>query len=85
MSGCKAHRVNDEFHCGACGLQWPVDDTDPPDCRVGHGTSTVYLDGEEWPPADQPAELPAVRGTAEADPVPEEWLREARRLLDDET
>lgn len=29
---CRAVRVNDEMHCGHCGLQWDIDDPDRPAC-----------------------------------------------------
>lgn len=35
VSGCYAIRCNDEMQCGHCGLQWRVDDTDPPVCDKG--------------------------------------------------
>ncbi len=31
---CKASRCNEQFHCGRCGLQWDIDDTDPPKCMT---------------------------------------------------
>ena len=33
-SPCKAYRCNDEYHCGKCGLQWSIDDPEPPKCRT---------------------------------------------------
>ena len=32
---CKAIRSADEMHCGHCGLQWDVDDLEPPKCCNG--------------------------------------------------
>lgn len=76
MSGCKAQRVNDEMHCGACGLQWPVDDIDPPDCLPAR-------------PDRQGVQRPARGGWAPCaysrPASPEDPLAAARRLLDDET
>lgn len=34
--------MNDQMICGACGMQWDVDDPNPPACRkVDHRRSTV--------------------------------------------
>ena len=34
---CKARQHGDTIECGQCGLQWDVDDQDPPTCRgPGH-------------------------------------------------
>lgn len=30
---CKAQKYNDQMICGKCGLQWDVDDPDPPACK----------------------------------------------------
>lgn len=30
---CQAYRVNDEYHCGKCAVQWATDDTDPSVCN----------------------------------------------------
>ena len=29
---CQARQINDEIQCGACGLQWDVNDPEPPPC-----------------------------------------------------
>lgn len=34
--GCEARRVNDEYHCHRCGLQWAVADNDRPVCKTGY-------------------------------------------------
>lgn len=34
MSDCKARRINDQMFCDGCGVQWDLDDTDPPVCRA---------------------------------------------------
>lgn len=31
-SGCKAVQYSDQMCCGKCGLQWDVNDPDPPFC-----------------------------------------------------
>ena len=30
---CQARRVGDQMCCGKCGIQWDVNDTEPPACR----------------------------------------------------
>jgi hypothetical protein len=40
---CKARRVNDQYHCHACGFQWDVDDEDRPMCKLGNGVRGVAL------------------------------------------
>lgn len=32
---CQARQHNDQMMCGTCGLQWDVDDPEPPECRPG--------------------------------------------------
>lgn len=40
--GCKARRVNDEYQCANCGLTWPADDPDPPECsRMARGNAAL--------------------------------------------
>lgn len=29
---CQARQYSDQMICGACGLQWDVNDTEPPEC-----------------------------------------------------
>ena len=29
---CKAYQASDQMICGHCGLQWDVNDPDPPPC-----------------------------------------------------
>lgn len=29
---CQAHRENDQMCCGRCGLQWDINDPEPPRC-----------------------------------------------------
>lgn len=29
---CKAKRYNDTVECGRCGLQWDINDPEPPKC-----------------------------------------------------
>lgn len=36
---CRARRVNDQYHCHACGFQWDVDDEDRPMCKTGNGVA----------------------------------------------
>lgn len=33
---CKARQYSDQMHCGYCGLQWDVNDPEPPKCRDKH-------------------------------------------------
>lgn len=33
---CRARRVNDQYHCHACGVQWDIDDEDRPMCKPGN-------------------------------------------------
>lgn len=33
MPICKAYQVNDQMLCGQCGLQWDVNDPEPPGCQ----------------------------------------------------
>jgi len=40
---CKARRVNDQYHCHACGFQWDVDDEDRPMCKTGNGVRGVVF------------------------------------------
>lgn len=40
---CKARRVNDQYHCHACGFQWDVDDEDRPMCKTGKGVMGVLF------------------------------------------
>lgn len=47
-TGCEARVVGDEWHCGRCGLQWDVNDDDPPRC------------GQADPPDDPLAEARAI-------------------------
>lgn len=37
---CSARRYNDQMICGKCGLQWGIDDPEPPKCP---GKKTVGL------------------------------------------
>lgn len=30
---CEAYQMNDQMMCGKCGLQWDVNDPDPPECK----------------------------------------------------
>lgn len=30
---CKAKQYSDQMICGKCGLQWDMNDPDPPECR----------------------------------------------------
>ena len=32
MAICRAKRYGDQMICGRCGVQWDVEDTDPPKC-----------------------------------------------------
>lgn len=34
MSNCKARQYSDQMMCGYCGLQWDVNDPDPPLCQT---------------------------------------------------
>lgn len=29
---CEAQRMNEQMICGKCGLQWDIDDPEPPEC-----------------------------------------------------
>ena len=40
MENCKARQYNDQMICGQCGLQWDIDDEDPPKC-MGVGEKTI--------------------------------------------
>lgn len=40
---CKARRVNDQYHCHACGFQWDVDDEDRPMCKSGNAVRGAML------------------------------------------
>lgn len=40
---CKARRVNDQYHCHACGFQWDVDDEDRPMCKPGNGMRALGI------------------------------------------
>ena len=40
---CRARRVNDQYHCHACGFQWDVGDEDRPMCKTGNGVRGVVL------------------------------------------
>ena len=33
MTICKARQHSDQMICDACGLQWDVNDIDPPECN----------------------------------------------------
>ncbi len=33
MTTCKAKRYSDQMICDACGLQWDINDIDPPECN----------------------------------------------------
>ena len=33
MGNCKARRYSDQMQCDQCGLQWDVNDPDPPECN----------------------------------------------------
>jgi hypothetical protein len=39
--GCKAVRYSDQMCCGKCGLQWDVNDPDPPFC--GPSTQPIVV------------------------------------------
>lgn len=36
---CQARRVQDQMICGACALQWDVDDEERPACRLAGGAA----------------------------------------------
>lgn len=43
---CHATRINDQMHCGKCGMQWDIDDPNPPACRETkpiHAARREYL------------------------------------------
>ena len=50
---CKARQYSDTMICGPCGLQWDVNDIDPPQCqpknkpKVEHYKPPVILTPEE--------------------------------------
>jgi hypothetical protein len=60
--------VGDEWHCGRCGLQWDINDGDPPEClglqlkpnAVMTPTHPRYFKGEADPPDDPLAEARAI-------------------------
>jgi hypothetical protein len=31
---CAARRINDQMMCRKCGLQWDIDDAEPPQCGI---------------------------------------------------
>lgn len=33
-TGCEARQYSDQMHCGHCGLQWDMNDLDPPECHL---------------------------------------------------
>jgi len=37
---CAARRYSDQMHCGRCGLQWDVNEDDPPAC-IDAGRATL--------------------------------------------
>ena len=41
---CKAIRRNDQMCCDQCGLQWDIDDPDPPVCVNGEQQGRQVLD-----------------------------------------
>lgn len=44
-TNCKAYRVSDQMLCGKCGLQWDVNDPDPPECGQGQPIVTSGVAG----------------------------------------
>ena len=46
---CKARQYGDTMQCGQCGLQWDLDDQDPPSCRGPRHVSAlrIHYDKEE--------------------------------------
>lgn len=60
---CESRQVNDQVICGPCGLQWDVNDTDPPVCQHKKGLRTKVvnlvrrLEGVDTPPIFNPGAL----------------------------
>lgn len=40
-TGCEARQYSDQMHCGRCGLQWDMNDDDPPECPLVISTPQV--------------------------------------------
>lgn len=59
---CQARQYSDQMICGACGLQWDVNDFDPPDCKkTGGKARSSGAPSAPLPPQPRglPDELPA--------------------------
>lgn len=60
---CESRRVGDQVLCGPCGLQWDVNDPEPPACQHKKGLRTKVvnlvrrLEGTDTPPRFDPAGL----------------------------
>jgi hypothetical protein len=40
---CRKRRINDQWHCAQCGLQWDVSDVEKPPCRPKSKLTPEYL------------------------------------------
>ena len=53
MTDCKARQYSDQMLCDKCGLQWDMNDPDPPECnpvtvtpkkkKNGHGRAALRI------------------------------------------
>lgn len=57
--GCHARQYGDQMICAPCGLNWDVNDPEPPECRKHDGRSKVVkLVKEMEAPKAKPKGLP---------------------------
>lgn len=40
---CEARQYSDQMLCDRCGLQWDVNDPDPPECRDSYKTPEEHI------------------------------------------
>lgn len=48
--GCNARVIGDQYHCDSCGLQWDLNDPDPPECnpRTMQGVNQFITDAHVY-------------------------------------
>lgn len=48
-TGCEARQYSDQMHCGRCGLQWDMNDDDPPECaQIRRAKDRGRAVADEW-------------------------------------